>query len=395
MKLQRHAHTKDSILKHLYYRGKLTSGELSVLTGKSLPSVTGLLTELVQSGYVIESGLGPSTGGRRPVKYLLNKKKKKYIVAVAMDQFYTRIVIYNLLNEPINQEVRLALPLHNNERAMDVLINTINAAINNAGLSKDNVVGIGIGMPGFVNVEKGTNDSYFFGQGTGLSLRDYLTTRLAVPTFIENDSSAIAIGEHHFGKAKGIKDAMVVNFGWGIGLGMIVNGNLFRGHNGYAGEFSHIPFSDSNKLCPCGKRGCLEVEASLLVAVDNAKEAMTRGETSNLSLLFSQNGKPEGDILVESALMGDQLAVSALSDAAFIIGRGISTLIHIMNPERIVISGRGGLAGKLLMAPVQRAINEYCIPKLAEQTDIVVSNMGYNAELLGAACLVVENTHLN
>src|SRR5690606_23608914 len=132
-----------------------------------------------------------------------------------------------------------------------------------------------------------------------------------------------------------------------------------------------------NKLCSCGKRGCLEVDASLLVAVENAKNALANGTTSSLEKLFADNSKAEGDHLIDAACKGDQLAVASLSDAAFMMGKGIATLIHIMNPERVVLSGRGAATGKLLLPPVQRAINEFCIPKLVENTTVVVSELGY------------------
>src|SRR5690606_12308000 len=141
--------------------------------------------------------------------------------------------------------------------------------------------------------------------------------------------------------------------------------------------------------------GCLEVDASLLVAVENAKQAIANGTTSSLEKLFADPSKAEGDHLIDAARKGDQLAVASLSDAAFMMGKGIATLIHIMNPERVVLSGRGAATGKLLLASVQRAINEFCIPKLAEQTDIAISNLGYQAELLGAASLVIENCRLH
>lgn len=250
-------------------------------------------------------------------------------------------------------------------------------------------------MPGFVDVEKGVNASFLNDEDGDLGLQDKLTQRLGIPVYIENDSSAIAISELHFGAAKNLKDVMVVNVGWGIGLGMIVDGKLFRGHNGYAGEFSHIPLSDSNALCVCGKRGCLEVVASLLVAVENAKRAIAEGEISSLAKLFADTTKAEGDHLIDAARKGDQLAVTVLSDAAFMMGKGIATLIHIMNPERVVLSGRGAAAGKLLLPPVLRAINEFCIPKLVENTDVIVSSLTYQAELLGAASLVIENCTLD
>jgi len=369
----------------------MSLAELSACTHKSVPNVTGAINTLIKEGFVTEHGLAPSTGGRRPVKYQLNSKKKLYVVAIAMDQFVTRIVAYNFNNEMVSPEVSIVLPLKDNDGAVDQLCQFIRSYIRQSGLMYKHILGIGIGMPGFVDVEKGINASFLPTRIEGLSLRDELSNALKLPVQIENDSSVIAISELHFGAAQGLKDVMVVNMGWGIGLGMIVNGRLFRGHNGYAGEFSHIPLSHTNKLCSCGKRGCLEVDASLLVAVENAKQAIAGGSTSNLQKLFSESQKAEGDLLIEAARMGDQLAVESLSNAAFMVGKGIATLIHIMNPERVVLSGRGAAAGKLLLAPVQRAINEFCIPKLAEQTDIVISNLGYQAELLGAASLIIES----
>ena len=379
------------VYKLLYYKGPLSLAELSTYTRKSIPNITTIINQLVTAGYVLQHGLAPSTGGRRPIKYRLNDKLKRYIIAVAMDQFVSRIITYNLTNDIIFPEASIALPLKDNDRALEQLYEFIRSYLDDAGIKNEHVLGIGIGMPGFIDVEQGVNASFLPTNDSETGLRDKLTQLLELPVYIENDSSVIAISELHFGAAQGLKDVMVVNMGWGIGLGMIVNGKLFRGHNGYAGEFSHIPLSHTNKLCSCGKRGCLEVDASLLVAVENAKQALAAGTTSSLQQLFSKQQKAAGDLLIEAAQMGDQLAVESLSDAAFMVGKGIATLIHIMNPERVVLSGRGAAAGKLLLAPVQRAINEFCIPKLAEQTDLAISNLGYQAELLGAASLVIEN----
>lgn len=382
---------KKAIFKLLYYNGALSVAEVSTRTSKSVPNVTSIMSGMLKDGYAVEHGLAPSTGGRRAVTYQLNKKVKTYIVAIAMDQFITRIILYNLANEAAYPEKTFSLPLPDNPDAFQQLCIAIDRYITSANVKRENIVGIGIAMPGFIDVEKGVNAS-FFTDDDHIGLRDRLIQRLGLPVYIENDSSAIAIAELHFGAAKGLQDVMVVNMGWGIGLGMIVNGSLFRGHNGYAGEFSHIPLSHSNKLCSCGKRGCMEVDASLLVAVENAKQAIAEGTTSSLQQLFAAPTKSEGDHLIDAARKGDQLAITAISDAAFMMGKGIATLIHIMNPERIVLSGRGAATGKLLLPPVQRAINEFCIPKLVEHTTVVVSNLGYEAELRGAASLVVENS---
>jgi len=209
---------------------------------------------------------------------------------------------------------------------------------------------------------------------------------------MDNDSSLIALAEMQFGAAAGKRDVMVANIGWGTGLGMIVNGQLYRGSSGYAGEFSHIPLSNTDNLCSCGKRGCLEVETSLLVMTKKAKAEIEKGAATSMAQSFKDGKRNLGELFLEAARNHDPLAVSILSDAAFLIGKGLATLIHIMNPERIVLSGRGAIAGKILLPPVQQAVNEFCIPRIADKTTIVISELAADAELLAAASLVVENS---
>ncbi|TKC03726.1 ROK family protein [Pedobacter frigoris] len=368
----------------------LTLTELSVYTHKSLPLVTNAVNDLVADGYVIESGLAPSTGGRRASTYLLNQQKQRFVVAVAMDQLTTQVVIYDLLSNIAIQSETLNFSLSEESAGLKTLIKFLKDYILRSGVPSDKILGIGIGMPGFVSATHGVNYTFFKLKGHH-NLKSYLSKELGFPVFIDNDSSLIALAELKFGAGRDLKEILVVNVGWGIGLGMVINGALFRGHSGYAGEFSHIPLSQSNQLCSCGKRGCLEVDTSLLVLVERAKNEIAAGVSSKLEHSFKDSSKLPGDHFLEAAKAGDPLAVSILSDAAFLIGKGIATLIHIMNPEVIVIGGRGAMAGKILMAPVQHAINEFCIPRLAEQTTIAVSQLAGESGLLGAAILVIEN----
>ncbi|TKC03770.1 ROK family protein [Pedobacter frigoris] len=368
----------------------LTLTDLSTRTHKSLPLVTSAVNDLVEDGYVIESGLAPSTGGRRASTFLLNSEKRRFIVSVAMDQLTTQVVIYDLMMNTIKQPEILEFPLTEDSADLTKLISFLKNYISGSGIAAEEILGIGIGMPGFVNAKQGINYTFFKLKGSA-TLRGYLSKELGFHVYIDNDSSLIALAELKFGAGEGLKDVLVVNIGWGTGLGMIINGSIFRGHSGYAGEFSHIPLSDSNKLCSCGKRGCLEVDTSLLVLVERAKNEIAAGVSSKLAQSFKDVSKLPGDHFLEAAQAGDPLAVSILSEAAFLIGKGLATLIHIMNPELIVLGGRGSIAGKILMAPVQHAINEFCIPRLAEQTTIAVSTLNTSSELLGASILVVEN----
>ena len=184
---------------------------------------------------------------------------------------------------------------------------------------------------------------------------------------------------------------MVINLSWGIGLGMIINGQLFRGDRGFAGEFSHIPLTENGKICTCGKQGCLESEASLLSVTEKAIEEIKSGKKTNMHYYEGIGLMEAGEGLMDVANEGDQFAIELISEAAYKIGRALSILIHIMNPKTIVISGRGVKIGALLLAPINQALNKYCIPRLAKGTDIMISTIGFDAELIGAAILVMES----
>ncbi|MDQ3276704.1 MAG: ROK family protein [Bacteroidota bacterium] len=378
---------KRAIIKQLYFGGTISCAEISDRTEKSITLTAKLLNELVESGVVQEKGLAPSTGGRRPATYSL-KPDVLYILSVAMDQYVTRFVIMDMQNEFVTDTKNLQLPLKNNPQALQTLIYEIEQFIAESGIPKEKIAGIGIGMPGFVDVNKGVN--YSFLQAGGKNLKMLISEQVGLPVFIDNDSSLIALAELRFGTARDKTNVMVINFGWGVGLGLILHKQIFRGYNGFAGEFSHIPLFQNGKLCSCGKTGCLETETSLLVIIEKAKEGICKGRTSALQIEGLDNVEQANEVLSQAAQNGDQFAVELFSETAYNIGRGVAILIHLLNPEIIVLSGRGSTAGFVLQAPIQRALNDHCIPRLAASTTIELSNLGHEAELIGAACLVME-----
>ncbi len=381
-------HLKNMIIKSLYFDKAMSCAELSELFDKSIPSIAKAVNELIDEGFVIEQGYAPSSGGRRPLMYAINASAM-YILAIAMDQLSTRIQLVDLLNQPVSDFEMFELKLLNNGGALDKLVEKINQYINNSGVSKDKITGIGIGMPGFINPIRGINYTYL--DAGNKSLTQYISDETGLPTYIDNDSSLIALAEQKFGIAKSQKEVMVINLGWGIGLGMIVNGEIFRGRNGFAGEFSHIPLSEDGALCACGKRGCLEAEASMLVVSKRAIEGIGQGRVTSLKQIDEAHSKQMGDAIMEAALHGDQFAIELFSDAGYKIGKALAILIHIMNPQAIVLSGRGAKVGKILLAPIQQALHKYCIPRLSRGTELLISQLGFDAELIGASVLVMEN----
>jgi predicted NBD/HSP70 family sugar kinase len=185
---------------------------------------------------------------------------------------------------------------------------------------------------------------------------------------------------------------MVINLGWGIGLGMIINNQIFRGTNGFAGEFSHIPIFKNGRLCSCGKTGCLETETSLLFMLQKAIKEIKDGRASllQLKILESSDYESKSDHFMRAAEQGDSLAIEIISDVAYNIGRGIAILIHLFNPENIVLSGRSSVCSTIWPPPIKRALNEFCIPTILSHTTLEISEMNHKAELIGASVLVID-----
>ncbi len=380
---------KKEIVKHLYFNKFLSIAALSTILNKSIPIILREVNELIDEGLVVETGFAPSTGGRRAVMYSI-KEGLKYIVAVSMDQFVTRIALMDVTNKISGTVETIELPLAKNGDALSSLKNHIKDFTTKSTVSKESIIGIGIGMPGFIDSQKGLN--YSFLDSGDKSICDIISEATGLPVFIDNDSSIVALAELKFGAAISKQNAMVINIGWGVGLGLILNSKLYRGQNGFAGEFSHISLFSNNKLCSCGKMGCLETESSLLVIVEKARQGLRDGRTSILKDQLSEADiETAFELIVKAAQKGDQFAIELISKAAYEIGRGVSILIHLLNPEVIILSGRGALAGKLWKAPMQQATNEYSIPRLAASTEIEISSLNLQAELIGAAALVMEN----
>ncbi|UIR55265.1 ROK family protein [Sphingobacterium sp. SRCM116780] len=380
----------SQILKALYFQESQSIADLSKTFNKSIPLITKSINSLLEMNVIEGNGFAVSTGGRRAIQFKVNNKRSKYTLVIALDQFYTSIQIFDLENNIIQENTDIYNPLVSNPKILSTIIVAVEQVLEQSNIPLSNFLGFGISMPGFVDTTKGINDS-FDKQSKLHHIKKHITEHFKVPTIIENDSTCIAFAEQKFGVAKDIKSSLVINLNWGVGLGIIVNNEIFKGSSGYAGEFSHIPLSDSNELCSCGKKGCLEVGASLTAALKNVQEALIAGEKSSLETEQYNNFLAQEDALLENALKGDQVAIASLGKIGYMLGKGIATLIHILNPEAIIISGRGAKADTILMPHIQTAVNEFCIPRLAKATELKISNLNKQAQSLGTSAFIIEN----
>lgn len=375
----------SQILKSIYFAQSQSIAEISNSIGKSIPIVTKAVQQLLKENIILTNGLKASTGGRRANSYILNKEVFGAILCININRYSILFSLYNIANEEIIKPTEIEIDGLSDEDIYKHIIEQSRHIIENYSQT---ILCISITAPGFVDSLLRVNNSYPITSPL-YNLANRMQEVFGTPTYIENDSSAIAIAEKNFSDVKNLKHVLVINLTWGVGLGILVDNQLFRGSNGYAGEFSHIPLANESKLCSCGKKGCIEVEASLESAIDYIDECLTAGEVSLMSQNFNSQHKTRTlKNLVRSYQAGDQLSIHAIKRIGYMLGKGIATLIHILNPNAVIISGIGAVFGRILLPEIQSAIQIYCIPRLAQPTTIKISTTP-NIEPIAAVSIAV------
>jgi N-acetylglucosamine repressor len=381
------------IIKYLYVNGPKTNADICRHLKISAPKSFAILNELSTKDLIEKQGRGVSIGGRKPDLYGI-KDNSLFILGIEMDRYKTKMSIFNNKNENITGIHTFSIPLDNDIKTADKIYEHASEIIKSSGIDPAKLIGIGISLPGLIDAHKGINYTYlYYGKK---SIRDILQAKFNRPVFIENDAKAAALAEYRFGLAKEKKDVLVILLDWGIGLGLILDGKLYRGISGFAGEFSHIPMTEDGILCHCGKHGCLETIASGTTLARLAKEGIKSGKSSILNRLIDNDpDKIEAKLVVEAAKNGDQYAINILSEVGSNLGKGISILIQLFNPELIILGGRIAEAGQYITTPIQQSLNIYCMRQLSDRTSIVVSEMGQNVGIMGAVAVAMEKVFEN
>lgn len=382
---------KIKIIRHLYVKGARTNADICSRFNISSPTSMGLLGELMAEGLVEKQGLGKSVGGRKPDLYGL-RNNSLFVLSIDMNRFSTRMAIMDNNNNQITPIRTYSYTLPEDLTGLDTFCGWVQDLIETSGIDKEKLVGIGVSMPGLVASKEGDSRTYLLTDVLDESLQEVLSRKLGKPVFIQNDVKSAALAELRFGQAKGRQDVLVISIDWGVGTGVIMDGNLRGGAAGFAGEFGHIPLVEDGTLCHCGKRGCLETLASGIAMVRAAREGIKSGQKSLLSKLSAEELEQlEPKQIIQAAQQGDQFAINLLSETGVNLGKGIAILIQLFNPELVILGGNMAEAGQLITTPIQQSINTYCMAQLRESTNIALSALGPQANMMGATATVLEN----
>ncbi|MEG2480018.1 MAG: ROK family protein, partial [Mucinivorans sp.] len=325
-----------------------------------------------------------TSGGRRPSTFGLMSDAGYFLgIDITDNKLHFGVIDMNKNRHAIKKDIPFVLT--DKQECLDALSNQIDKFIQESGVDRCDYLGIGIIIRG--RVDSTTGHSYnIFNFDSKRPLAQIMTEKTGIPTIIENDTRAMAYAEYENCNT-GSKDALFINIGRGVGVGIIIGGKLYYGKSGFSGEFGHIPFFDNQKICHCGKKGCLETEASG-AALENAfVQSLKEGASSILSEKYAREKTISYHDIVEAAGHDDVLSIELITSIGEKLGRGVGVLINLFNPELVVVGGGLSRVGDYLMLPIRTALNKYSLSLVNRDSTLRLSTLGDSAGVLGAALL--------
>lgn len=274
---------------------------------------------------------------------------------------------------------------------IDRMIDAARQVMEQADVSKEQVSAVGVGAPGPLDIRAGVVVAPPNLPGwRDVPLKELLEERLGIETFLENDANAAALAEHRFGAGRGSEHVIYVTVSTGVGGGLILDGKLYHGTEGAAGEVGHITVLPNGPLCGCGNRGCLEALASGAAIAKRAREVVARGlETRMNDLSGDDPARITAKLVAQAAEQGDFEAQKILSEAMTYLGIGMASLVNLFNPQIIVIGGGLSNLGERLLEPVRRGIVRHAFVASARTARVVLAELGDKAGVLGAAAVAL------
>lgn len=284
-------------------------------------------------------------------------------------------------------ELRMNVPylFENTPAALDELCSIVSSFISEQGKKSDNILNITINFSGRVNSETGYCYSAFYFEERPLS--EILSDRLGYMVSVENDTRAMTFGEFMCGIAREERNIIFVNISWGVGIGIIIDGKVYYGESGYSGEFGHVSVFDNEILCHCGKKGCLETEASGSAVYRIFMERYKNGENSILSKELDKGKTINLGEIINAVNNEDILSIEIIEEVGDKIGKYIAGLINIFNPGMLVIGGSLAATGDYIALPIKSAIRKYSLNLVNKDSRIVISKLKEKAGVIGACML--------
>src|SRR5215218_1195937 len=368
------------VIQALSGRGVASRAEIARITGLSRSTVSSLVSDLQKTGLIVEreDDAPQSAGvGRPPVRIALSPSAGAAI-GIDFGHSHIAVAVADLSHTVLAERWQRIDVDHRAVEGLDTAAEMVAAALEESGLTRERVVGVGMGLPGPISDEQQTVGSTSILPGwVGVNAADEMARRLGLPVSVENDANLGALSEWVWGAGRGTPDVAYIKASSGIGAGLVIGGRLHRGVGGTAGEIGHSPYREDGPICRCGNRGCLETVAR----ADVITSSVQAGRGGSLSI---------ADVIA-LAHAGDPPAQRVIADAGRAIGVGVAGLCNLLNPRRVIVGGELSAAGDVLLVPLRDSLNRYAIPTAASDVSVVVGELGQRAEVMGALALVLSD----
>jgi glucokinase-like ROK family protein len=360
--------------------GLISRAEIARRTGLSRSTVSSLVSELQADGLVIErpepAAAHGDQGGRPPI-LLSFDASAGVAVGIDFDHHHLRVAVSDLSSRILAEREQQLDTDHAAHEGLDAAAQLVAELLAEAGVDEARVIGAGMCLPGPVHRPTGVVGSTAILPGwVGVAAAEEMRRRLELPILVDNDANLAALAEAAFGAGRDAKDLVYLMISSGIGAGLVLNGRLYRGAEGLAGELGHVLVDAEGPVCRCGNRGCLETVAG----TDALADLLRRSHGAGL----------DGRAIVRLAREGDLGCRRVIADAGRAIGQAAATLVNVLNPELLIVGGDLSDAGELLLGGVRESLQRSALPTAVQAAEVVAGSLGDRAEVLGAIALVLS-----
>lgn len=381
------------ILRLLRKHGAQTRRQLSEQTGYSVSLVRQLTQGLVEHGLMVEGGLTKINTPGRPSQVWSLAPDASCAVGLDVGGIHTRIVVLNTLGEVLHRQIIPTEPASSPSDMLTKLVLLVEATLNALGKQAERVRGVGVAFSGFIN-RRGDSlaaPNIAAIETEILPLQTHLAKALNLPVIVEDSSRTMALAEMRYGAARGYDNFIGVNIGAGIGTGIVIDGNLYVGELGLAGELGHIPVMPTGDRCRCGKLGCLETVASGNALAQRAGSRLNAGVQSQLrDLCDNDPSRLTAAMVTQAALAGDQIAQEILADAGMWVGMALGTLVNLFSPKLVVLTGGVMRGNTLLFGIIRQAAYQHMLTQIRADVSLVLTELDEQVGALGAATLILD-----
>jgi predicted NBD/HSP70 family sugar kinase len=369
------------VLSALRVAGVTSRAELARRTGLSRTTVSSLIADLLREGLVAEREDATSPpgaqGGRPPVLVSLDRRAGA-AVGVDVGKSHVTVAVADLGHTVLAELRRPLRSDHRAEEGLAAATELVDTALHEAGVDRNLVLGVGMGLPGPINADTGTVGSTSILPGwVGVTPARAMSDRLGLPVRVDNDANLGALAEHVWGAGAGFDDMIYIKIATGIGAGLVLGGRLYVGVGGTAGEIGHTIIDEHGPVCRCANRGCLETLASGAACIELLRPTLGAELTLSRLVQLTNEGHPACRRVV--------------ADAGRHIGRAAANLVNLLNPRRVIVGGELAACGDVLLEPLQQECTRHAISSAAEDVEVAAGPLGERAQVLGALALVLQD----